>query len=168
MKIARNARLIRRRRLILCRRLRLRGAIRRRAAMTRFAALAADRGHVRAIRAHRFATLAPCFARFFGRELVSGTQPMGSASAQARDASLLFGIHRSESAAAGFRVVSVIHGDYLDSSEKCDWLAEPTVVKAGFSHAPLEQGTCHAVFRPRHRVPPHRDARIASERGNLF
>jgi hypothetical protein len=68
---------------------------------------------VRAIRAHGFAAFAAGFARFLGRELVSGTQPMGSASAQARDASLLFRIHRSESAAAGFRVVSVIHGDYL-------------------------------------------------------
>jgi hypothetical protein len=97
--------------------------------MARLAAFATDRRHVRAIRAHGFAALAAGFARFFGRELVSGTQPMGSASAQARDASLLFGIHRSESAAAGFRVVSVIHGDYLLYSERCDCLAEPTVVK---------------------------------------
>src|SRR5262249_23188330 len=73
-----------------------------RTAMARLAALAADRGHVRAVRAHGFAALAAGFACFVGRKLVGGTQPMGGASTQARDASLLLGIHRSESAAAGF------------------------------------------------------------------
>src|SRR6478752_5701511 len=66
------------------------------ATVTCLAAFAANRRHVRAVRADGFSALATCFARFFGRELVSRALLMGSASAQARDASLLFLVHRSE------------------------------------------------------------------------
>ena len=61
--------------------------------MTRLAALAADRRHVRAVRADGFPALATCFARLFRREFVSRALLMGSASAQARDASLLLLVH---------------------------------------------------------------------------